>query len=358
MFNPKLLSIDIGTKNIKFIEVKHSGKKATVDKTFSIKTPENCFNDGEIVNMIAIKEEIEKALKEYKIKTKNAVIACKSTSLITRIIEVPFQKKMKGFDSLVSYEIQQYLPINLEDFIVQYRKLEEFERDGNKMCNVRVTVYPKIMAKAYLDLLKELKLTPTALDVSSNCITKLFSGKNILINNENVGFDETVVVIDMGSDFIEFNVISEGQLKFTRILSGGGSYLDANIASQLSMEESEAEQKKIEMCNLNTDNVSNYSETEEEQINGSIKLVVDRWINEIYRLLDYYRNTNREIKIKKIYLYGGCSNLKGLASYMEASFNISTVQINNMGTVNFVGSAVEAPIEEYLNAVGSSIRLK
>ncbi|MCY6484581.1 type IV pilus assembly protein PilM [Clostridium aestuarii] len=356
MFNSKLLSIDIGTKNIKIIEAKQNGEKIIVDKAFTVKTPENCFDDGNIVNMITMKQKIEEVLKKENLKSKRVVVTSKSTSLITRVIEVPFQKKDKEFNSLINYEIQQYLPINFEDYITKYIKLEDFEKDEVKMTRVRVAVYPKIVAKAYWDLVTELKLNPVALQISSNSVAKLFYRNNTMINDENISSKETVVIIDIGADYLELNFILNGQLKFTRILSGGGSYLDANIASELFIQEEEAENKKINMCDLSLDEHSEHPEA--EIINNSVKLVVDRWISEIHRMLEYYRNLNKDETIKKIYLHGGSSNLKGLCEYMESALNTPIDKIESMDNIVLQEQASNITIENYLNAIGAVIRRK
>lgn len=352
MFNQRLLSIDIGSKNIKLIQGIQKSNKLVVEKAFTLETPKESFQDGSITNIKAISEMLLQALNSIKIKAKKVVFSTKSTAVITRIIEVPMARP-KEMDDIIKFEMEQYLPINFEDYILKYKQLDEVKsEDGNKW-RVSVAVYPKKMAEEYLSLAKKIKLTPYALDLTSNCINKLFM-KDTLINSDNYSLKETVVVIDLGYDYIELNIISNGILEFTRILSGGGSYLDANIASQLYIEEKEAESKKIRKGDLNTSNSE--GNLEQDMINNSIRLVVDRWIREIDRMLDYFRNSNKDKKISKIYIYGGSSGLKGLTRYMEALLNIKVEKIENMKNIT-VATTGEINIESYLNALGGIIRL-
>lgn len=353
MFNQKLLSIDIGSKNIKLVQGNQKGNNVTVDKVALVETPKNSFQDGSITNIEGLKEVLSQVIKNQNIKSKKVVFSTKSTSVITRIIEVPLAKP-KEMDAIIKFEMEQYLPINFEDYILKYRKLGEIEGAEGKKCRVSVAVFPKEMAKGYLDLAKELNLTPYALDLTSNCINKLFN-MDTIINSENYSLKETVVVIDLGYDYLEINIISNGILEFTRIISGGGSYLDANIGSQLYVDDKEAELKKIELGNLRGE--AHIENLEEEMINNSIRIVVDRWIREIDRLVDYFRNTNKEKTISSIYLYGRSSNLKGLATYMGNVLNMKVVKIQSMSNI-LVKSRVEIEKESYLNAIGGIIRLR
>jgi type IV pilus assembly protein PilM len=354
MFNKKILSIDIGSKYIKLVEGYYQGKKVVVDKAEIIETPENCYDDGKIVNMIVMKEEILKALKNMKCKARHVVCSTKSTSVINRIIEVP-QVKEKEIGSLVEFEIKQYLPIDFEDYIIDYRKISEFEVKGVKKFRIAVGVYPKTIAKGYWDLIRELKLIPLALDLSSNCINKLFS-EDGEINFEDYSSKETVAVIDIGYEQIELDIISEGILEFTRILQGGGSYIDASIGSQMFIERNEGEKKKIELCDLR-DNKEK-TNFEEDMINDAAKLVINRWHEQINRMFDYFKSKERDKHLSRIYIYGGTSELKGIEDYLSSVFDMPVSIIEYMDNIQVKDLAKDIKINRYLNAIGAIIRFK
>ena len=78
-------------------------------------------------------------------------------------------------ETVIRYEIQQYLPINLEDYILQGKILAEKEVDGTKKLEVRVIAYPEKIARGYYNLLLKLGLKPDALDVNYNSVNKLIN---------------------------------------------------------------------------------------------------------------------------------------------------------------------------------------
>lgn len=326
MFNKTTLSIDIGSSNIKLVEGKQEGDKLIINKAITIDTPEESFSDGKFINIITMKNYLESIIKKENIKAKRVIFTSKDISVITRILEVPYIKG-EEMDSMIRYEIQQYLPLDFDEYIINYRHLEDFFREEVKMSRVSVAVYPKSMAKGYWDLAKELKLMPQALDLSSNAIAKLFtSRKSIQINSKEYNNkDSTIVVIDLGYNQIELNIISKGILEFTRILMSGAKYLES---------------KEAEV-------------TEESNID-----IMDRWNTDIIRMIEYFKNKHRDRSISKIYIYGGASKLKGLSQYMQETIGIPVERIMNISNVKLEPSANDIEIDDYLNAMGAIIRLK
>lgn len=347
----RFLSIEIGSQNIKIVECERKGKNIIIHKSVMVRTPRNSINDGIIINIISIKEVIKKVLHDKKIKCKSVIFTSRSTSIITRIITIPFSKQSE-MQSIVKYQMQHYLPINFDEYIVEFVLLEKFNQEDVQKARVRVVVYPKDMAEKYLELAKTLKLTPVCLDINYNCITKLLCN-NFSKNTEGQFKNETFATIDMGSDFLEFAVILNGKVEFTRIISSGGSYIDGDISRQIGLHIEDAEIRKIENCDLS---IEQYDDGNKEFINNIIKSIVDDWIREIKKFVDYYNNNNKNNNIKSIYIYGGSSKLKGIDVYMANLLNIPVSVLNNIDNINFKEHNLKHSIF-YLNNIGSFIRL-
>ncbi len=370
MFNSKVLSLDIGSKNTKIVLGAQSKKNVVIEKAITMITPAGCYNDGNIIDITKFKSEISDVLEMENIKYKNIIITSKSTSVITRDIDIPVAKK-EDMDSIIKFQMERYLPIMFDDYIMQYKVLEEFEEDGVKQARVTVVVYPKIMAEGYYNLVKELKGNAVALDVSSNSINKLFI-EDIKVNDENYSLEDTVAVIDLGYDFISVNIISKGNVQFTRIINYGGGHIDTDIASQLSISEEVAEEEKLLHCNLESEDSSN---SQSSVVNDIVKAQVRNWIQEIERMLNYYKSKDQGNKIDKVYIYGGSSNIKGIEAFMADAFNLPVTKTRSLSNVDCSKTnkakdkkskvdelkvdsfKVEEQLSKYLNAIGAIIRL-
>ncbi|MGV8983346.1 type IV pilus assembly protein PilM [Clostridium sp.] len=361
MFNSKVLSLDIGSKDTKIVLGTQSKKNVNIEKAITMTTPVGCYNDGNILDITKFKNEILEVLQKENIKCKSIIITTKSSLVITRDIDIPVAKK-EDMNSIIKFQMERYLPIMFDDYIMQYKILEEFEEESVKQAKVTVVVYPKIMAEGYYNLVKELKGNAVALDISSNSINKLFI-EDIKVNDENYSLEDTVAVIDLGYDFINVNIISDGNVQFTRIINYGGAYIDLDIAKQLSISEEEAEQQKLEHCNLERETSS---DIQSSTVNDIAKAQVRNWIQEIERMLNYYKSKDQGNKLDKIYIYGGSSNIEGIETFIKDALNLPVTKIQNLSNVNCTKlqaskvdlSKMDEELSKYLNAIGAIIRLR
>lgn len=377
MLGNKTLVIDIGAKNIKLIELESNKKKINIHRSFIIDTPENSFNDGEITNMILMKEKLQQVIKENKIKTKNAIFTSYSSNIITRIIPLPSTSD-KDIGGMVRFQMEQYLPIAYDDYIMQYIMLDKIKNENSEeKQRVRVIVYPKEMAKKYYDLAIDLKLYPKALDVQSNSISKLFN-KIESINGEIYNSEKANAVIDMGSDYLKFVVIKNGVDEFSKSIHSGGNVIDIEISNQTGMDMEQCEKNKkneVDLFKVSEEaenGISRYGsmgyeygfedeaaaslDGTEQTVNKIAKIIVDRWNREIYKYVEYYSNESKE-KLDSIYIYGGSSRINGIEEYMREYLGISVKKIRYFNIKDSNISVENEGTEYFLNALGASIRL-
>lgn len=216
LFPKTFIFMDLGSSYIKFAVGKENGERSVVDKIFKLEAPRNTVSDGEISDKIRLTTMIQNALLNAVIKAKEANVTSNSTLIINREIVVPKAEESE-LGTLIEYEIQQYLPINMNDYIVQYHVLEEFKSENVNKLRVLVVTYPKRMAKQYYDLALNSKLKPNALDVNYNAIKKLLD-KNILFNGDKNKKEDTIAAVNMGVDTTDVTIYKNNVPDFTRIV--------------------------------------------------------------------------------------------------------------------------------------------
>ncbi|WBW99585.1 pilus assembly protein PilM [Oceanirhabdus sp. W0125-5] len=333
------LCIDIGNNKIKITEAAISKNGINIKKAVILDTPENSFMDGNITNIISIKDEIERGLKENKIKCKNAIFTTNSSNIITREIEIPITKD-KNIKGLIRTQMEQYLPLSYDAYVLEYIKLGNID---NKLL-VRVGVFPKDMAKNYYDLCNNLRLKPVALDIHSNGVTKLIK-KADKINGLNIQ-DGSFVLVDIGDSSITFNGYKNRELRFSRMIQSGFGDIFRYFYEERG-ESKDAVMKIIE--NIDLDKLSG-----EEDVESSI--IYDttlQWGREIERLLNYYSNTLKN-EVDIIYVYGGGSKLKGIENILKEMVDI---EVKKLKEINFKGIDLKNEnIEMLINNIGASFR--
>ncbi|HBJ1651765.1 pilus assembly protein PilM [Clostridium botulinum] len=344
----KVVAFDIGSTNIKIAEGTYYKGILSIEKLIDIPTPAEAIIDGNIEKKELLVSILQKALNDNGINAKEGICTNNSSLIINREILIP-DVKDEELDTVVRYEIQQYLPINLDDYVLQMTKIgEEFSDEGKKL-EIRAIAYPEKMAKGYYDLLMDLNLKPFALDVNYNALNKLLNHIEV-INNCKLNIEESFVFIDMGSSSLDVNIYNNGVLKFTRIIKAGGKYLDEILYENMNIPIEEIEKFKSHDIDL--------KEEELEFQNQIIIDTLDEWIDKIEKIIQFYKSKNFDDDINKIFIYGRTSRIKNLEQYITSKIGIETIKIRNIPEIiNDSNIEVDENIDNFINVIGSLIRL-
>lgn len=339
----KVVAFDMGSSTIKIVEGTYYKNDLTIEKYIIIPTPKDAIIDGEIKKEEELCSKLSTILKENGIKAKYGICTTNSSLIINREILIP-KVEEEEMDTVIRYEIQQYLPINLDDYILQGTIISEQEVDGIIKLNIRVIAYPEKIARGYYNLLLRLQLKPYALDVNYNAINKFINIAGV--ENEFVNQNDSVVFIDLGASSIDVNIYNKGKLDFTRIIKDCGNEIDEMLIERNGL-------KVDEIKTFKEKNISLYEEL--EPVNVLTRQIVDEWIEKIEKIIQFYKNRNMGNELNHIFIFGGSSKLNGLEEYMTQKLSIKTKK-KGIYKIVFKSNDDGEPIDDFINVIGSVIR--
>lgn len=345
----RLVSLDIGSSDIKIVEGQVKGGKLKIYNMRKIKSPEDIIQDGELFNEESILLKLKEEMKTSGVRTKNIALVSSSSTIISREIIVPYVENNEELKTLVNYEIEQFLAINLNNYVIQFMRLEEVMVDEVRKQKIFTIIYPKNLIKSYRNLAEKLLLNPYALDISNNSIRKLSSIADIY-NVDLINKEESILYLDLGYKSVDLSIINNNKLEFIRVMPIGGIEIDRFIAdlNEISMEEAE-EIKKTQ--------VEVGKRRKENQLNDGVVEVIEGWLEDLNRIIQFYTNKSNGKKISHIYLYGGTSKLRGIDEYIALKTGIETTKIITANNIEFSKNVNTTTIEEYVNALGALVRL-
>lgn len=349
LLGKEITSIDIGSCNIKIIQGITSNNEIIISKAYTISTPTSSYKDGQIYDVEKIAEVIKEEMEHRNFKlNRSTVCSVESASTIYREVLIPYAKESEMIEA-VEFEMEQYLPIDIDKYVIQYKLVESYDSQDGKKARVLVVALPIEISKTYFELLSLLKCKPTALDIHSNSINKLLNFSEIKeVKNS------TIAAVDLGYEHINIIILQNGVFKFSRLLNNGSKNIDMNIANALNLYLKEAEGKKYELDSL-VDIVA--ESTEEYYLQDNTRMAVNNWIEAIQRIFRYYISRASTNKIDGIYLYGGGSKLPGIAEIFSDFFELETVVLNHIPnvTIKNSGDYKEDDFVYYINALGAMV---
>ena len=349
-----LLSIDIGNHSVKVAVGQKNGDKLKVTNLAKQQLPNGVFEEGRLVDVLTLKTVIQTLIKENHIRIKDTVLTYEGQDIIKREMTV---QKVDPVDQLelITFEVSQYLPIDIEAYVLQYQVLEEVEEDSNIKIKVLIGAIPRETVKMLFDLLHECGLDPLYMDMHSNSLEKF-----IEYSFDSVSINKTIAFIDFGHKVIDISIFENGKYKFNRLLRLGSGEFDRILVDQLEIPMDEAENRKKKTSLTAIDLASVQDSMDNKDVKSLVIKETANYINEcvdeINKVFKYYTSRNVDNKIDHIYVYGGGGQFKDLVSLFRERFEINTDVVNNYGSIEI---ASKNPVDElpvYVNAVGALIR--
>ena len=142
----KILSLDIGSYEIKAVEGKVTKSQIRIDNFFTIPMPKGAYVNGQIMDRDLIFYVMNEEINNRKLKTKDVYLNINSPSIITREIIIP-KVEPEEIESVLSYQLEDYIPMNLDDYIVQFKTIGGFYEDEVEKLNILIIAIPKEMVK-------------------------------------------------------------------------------------------------------------------------------------------------------------------------------------------------------------------
>ncbi len=191
------IAIEIENRCIKLVAIENcfGTKKIKLLKEIQC----NCISDENIItNIDNVSCLIKNEISSMKLPFKQISYTIQNKNIINRNVNIINTNHKEDIYGLIKYELNQYMPIDLEKYVLKYRLLEE----NIKSLDVQAILMPKLIVQNYKKLSKNLKIIPKILDVNFNALQNLIKKDIVLIDNkENI-------ILDIKKDITNVNKIN------------------------------------------------------------------------------------------------------------------------------------------------------
>ncbi len=345
--NRNTLSIDFAQDEINIIEGKFTKKGIVVNKYFSIELPDDVYKNGEISDMDQLVYLLRKSLDENKITQADVNCIINSTNVILREITMP-KVDEDQIKSILKYQLEDYIPINPEEYIVNFMILGTTFEDGTDKLNILLIGVPKVLVESHLNLIKNMGLRPAVLDYQGNAINKLIYFGEVI--NNSYPTESPIACIEWGYENTNLTITQQGVIKVSRVIELGAKYLSQQIMrNNDNFSEKEILEKLFSIKDLDED-LSSISE--DYRFLEITKEGLDECLSRVEMVFRYYRTRGLGNEISLIVIHGLLAEMEGIDNHISNFFGIPCVKLNSVNKVKFNGD-----LSKYANAIGGLVRL-
>ena len=357
------LVIDCSSSDLKVAVGSYNPKNKTVsiEKVGVIPLEQDAINDGAIADSFGIVMAVKHAVARLDIRCKNCTITTDGAFVHTRDLELPVVKADQLKD-MVKYEIMgQGSNRDLSiDYLVYGTAIDE-ETNVEKL-KVRATALPTENIKDFREFLKNMDLTPIALDVNQNAVRKLFSSGII---NGNVSIAQsTLLLIELSSQTSTVTVLDKGFPVLSRRLQFGHSNI-RQVADSIKKAQGTAQQSAItRRLNITTsdaessvpiEDIDVWNETvaETPALQSAVNAYFKRLVDPVQRTAQFAIQKYHIDAISTCFLYGSGAEYKKIDKELSRQLGTQVEILNSLSTLQVPRNF---ELSQFINCAGALIR--
>jgi len=334
----KLVGLDIGSNSLKLAEIVSTSGGHTLNRFRQIPVPPGTIVDGVLENPNALAATIKELFRNSGCKGRGIVTSLSGSSVIIKKVTLPQMEETELRD-LIRDEAGKYLPFdNMDDVNYDFQILGDNEYNPNQM-EVIIVAAKKTDVSGYLDAINAAGLTVMILDVDSFALETMYE------TNYDFEESEIIVIVNIGANLTNINVIKGGMSIFTRDFTVAGNAITEGLQEKYQVSAEEAERIKVEGF------------PDDEQENARLKNTIldcaEPICSEIERSVDYFRSTFGGDYIKHVYLSGGSSRIAGLKSHLSQRLSIDTELINPLQKIGYNKKNIDAGKLDSIKTIGA-----
>ena len=312
---PPLIGVDISSSSVKMVELSEAPKGAgyIVERYAIEQLPKDAVSDGNVNNLDALSESLQRAWKKLGSRIKNVSLALPAAAVITKKILLPAGMREEDLEYQVESEANQYIPFALEEVNLDFQVIGPAPGNPEEI-EVLLAASRKANVEDRVAATQAAGLKALVVDVEPYAAEMAF--EQIRTQLPDGAVDKCVALVDIGATVMNVNVLRNGQSVYTRDQQIGGNQLTQQIQAIFGLSAEEAEAAK-----RNGGLPDNYESEVLPPFRENVAM-------EIARALQFFFTSSQYNEIDYIVLAGGCAVLPGLDDAVATRTQVSTMVAN------------------------------
>jgi type IV pilus assembly protein PilM len=338
MAGSTVIGLDIGSSQIKAVQVERRRGGYSLSNAGIVPTPPDSVQDGVILDIAKVTDAVRQLFRESRMASADTVAAVSGSHVLVRSIKVP-DMNQATLKRSIRFEAAKHVDpstsgVSIENAAVEYEVLGKTGQPPQ--LEVLLVVAPNQMVNGRVSVMEAAGLEPVAVDVEAFALLRMMESSGMM-----PGEGQAVVVMNMGATYTDLNIVMNGQVVVTRSIPIGGNALTSSLASVMNVPLLEAEDRKRELLlSSNGAGEESYGTDYSKQVALPF---VDELIRELRRSVIYFQSQAAEagmsVAVEQVVLAGGGTQLSGLPDYLRDRLGINVTLLDPLAMEGGEGAA-------------------
>jgi type IV pilus assembly protein PilM len=268
--------------------------------------PPGAVESGEVRDPAAVSDALGKLWSEGGFKGRQVWLGVGNQRVVVREISLPYLPE-KELRSSLGFQVQEFIPMPVDDAVLDYHTIGEFEQDDRKMLRMLLVAAQRSMVDLLVQAVSAARLDPVGIDLVPFALVR-----SIGASDQGLDLDEGQVeeaIVDIGAHVTNIVVHARGETRFVRILPSGGRDITVAIARSAGVDDDVAERLK------------RGQEVEDapspQQVRQAALQRAAAFVDEVRSSLEFYTAQTRGARIGRVLVIGGGSKLQGFLELLQ-----------------------------------------
>lgn len=315
---PQVVGLDIGTSAVRAAEL-DMGKGAPALVAFGqVGLPPGTVVDGEVRDVSAIADAIERLWRNGKFRSKSVVVGIAGLRAITRELDLPYVPDNE-VDSAVRFQSEEVIPFPPDKTILSAQVLADYKTaDGSSARRVLVAAAHNELVEGVVQAVERAGLHVEGVDLVSSALVRA------LVDRAHLS-EQPEAIVSVGAGLTVVVVHQKGMPQFVRTIGTGGNASSAAIASALDLPLVDAESVKRRLG----EHLPQIDSAERAVQPSIIEIVT-----EIRNSIQYFATLPGREPIARVLVTGGGSRLRGLIDELRAQVHIPVEAVSPLARLD------------------------
>lgn len=299
-----VFGLDIGHGSLKAMQVDFSRVHPRIMGYGTTKFDASATNEGVILKPELIARSVQDLFARHligDITTDRVVMSIPAYRTYSRSMQLP-KLRNKELAEAVRMEMEQYVPMNLDDLYYDYHITGQAE----EQIELFAAAIPRNIVDSYTLLAKLMGVEVVLLETTMAAAARLF--------NHDKHSDIATVIIDFGSLTSDISIF-HNEVLVTGTVAGGGMVFTSNLRDKLGVSDAEAGTIKTKYGLV--------ASKKQAEIRAALEPTLDKIVKEIRRMIRYYEERyGNQQKIGQMVVLGGGANMPGLTDYFTNALRL------------------------------------